>query len=464
MSHPHTRVESPFAATVTEGRVIQVNISPGGVPKRAVSEARVGPLGLVGDRHRADTVHGGPHRAVCLFGIEAIERVAGEGNPIEPGSVGENLTTEGIDWSLLPPGLRIAVGDEVLLELSAPANPCDTIVDAFHDRRSGRISILRHPADSRMYARVLVEGTVRTGDRIVVLPPADGTLAGTHRLLDLLDAVERHAYLALWGALAATGRPVHVLDQGELAAAACPAIASSAFNRALGHRQLPNLVDRLLDVYRRAGAPGWIVAAPDAAPWPGAEPGASDGGSAILHATLDGLDGGGLDGGGLDRFAADRAAADQLATAQAFDPGIAVRKLGPDETASWADAMVAGFGLLEPEAAAWRDLAPHLARATGEHLFIAERDGRVVGAAALFARRKVGLLAAAAVIPEARGRGVHRALIAARTRLAAQIGCDRLMATATSGGPSERNLVRAGLRPVWARHLWRFDPTARPHA
>jgi len=454
MSHPHTRAESPFAATVTEGRVLQVNISPGGVPKRPVPEARVGPLGLVGDRHRADTVHGGPHRAVCLFGVEAIERVAGEGNPIEPGSVGENLTTEGIDWSLLPPGLRIAVGDEVLLELSAPANPCDTIVDAFHDRRSGRISILRHPADSRMYARVLVEGTVRTGDRIVVLPPADDSLAGTHRLLDLLDAVERHAYLALWGALAATGRPIDVLDRGELAAAASPSIASSAFNRALGHRQLPNLVDRLLDVYRRTGSPGWIVAAPDAAPWPGAVPDAPDGDSAILHATLDGFD-----GGALDRLVADRAALDE-----APDPGIAVRTVGPDETASWTDAIVAGFGLLEPEASAWRDLAPHLARATGEHLFIAERDGRVVGAAALFARRKVGLLAAAAVIPEARGRGVHRALIAARTRLAAQIGCDRLMATATSGGPSERNLVRAGLRPVWARHLWRFDPTARPDA
>ncbi len=451
MRHPHTTVESPFAATVTEGRVLQVNISPGGVPKRAVLEARVGPLGLVGDHHRADTVHGGPHRAVCLFGLEAIERVAGEGNPIEPGSVGENLTTEGIDWSLLPPGLRIAVGDEVLLELSAPANPCDTIVDAFHDRRSGRISILRHSADSRMYARVLVEGTVHAGDRIVVLPPADDSLAGAHRLLDLLDAVERHAYLALWGALAATGRRVDVLDQGELAAAACPSIASSAFNRALGHRQLPQLVDRLLDVYRRAGSPGWIVAAPDAAPWPGAEPDASDGGSAILHATLDGLDGldeGGIEGGGVDRL----------------DPGIAVRPVEPDETASWTDAIVAGFGLLEPEAAAWRDLAPHLARATGEHLFVAEREGRVVGAAALFARRKVGLLAAAAVIPEARGGGVHRALIAARTRLAAQIGCDRLMATATSGGPSERNLVRAGFRPLWARRLWRFDPTARPDA
>ena len=50
--------------------------------------------------------------------------------------------------------------------------PCNLIEDAFRDRRSGRISILRFPSDSRMYARVLREGIVRPGDAIEVLRPA----------------------------------------------------------------------------------------------------------------------------------------------------------------------------------------------------------------------------------------------------------------------------------------------------
>ena len=47
-----------------DGRVLQVSVSPGGVPKQPVERAWVGEYGLEGDRQRHDTVHGGPHRAV----------------------------------------------------------------------------------------------------------------------------------------------------------------------------------------------------------------------------------------------------------------------------------------------------------------------------------------------------------------------------------------------------------------
>jgi MOSC domain-containing protein YiiM len=426
--------------TPANGRVLQVNVSPGGVPKRAVAEAFVGPLGLDGDRHRDDTVHGGPHRAVCLFAIEAIRRVAGESHPISPGSVGENLTTEGVEWSLLPTGTRAAVGRDVMLEVSAPANPCDTIVDSFRDGRSGRISVLRFPSDSRVYARVLATGTVRPGDEIRVLPPLRDSSAETHRLLDLLESVERHAYLALWAALAATGTAVATIDDGDLTAGTCPAVPASAFNRAFGHRLLPNLLDRLLDLYRTNGSVGWVVAARE--PWPGAVP--LDGGSDVFEAPID----------SIPERARDR-------------DGIAVRAVGLTEAAVWADIAVEGYGLRGAEAAAWRALAPHLATARGEHLLLAERAterGAVpVGAAALFTHRRVGLLAAATVIRAERGRGVHGAMIDARARLARDAGCTRLMATADPGGPSERNLRRFGLQRRWQRRLWRFDPaTDRP--
>src|SRR5215471_3567688 len=157
-----------------DGRVFQVNLSPGGVPKLPVEEARIGQQGLEGDAHDHRYVHGGPHRAVCLLALEAIERVRADGHAIAPGAVGENLTTVGIEISTLPVGTLLAIGDEVVLEISHPANPCDVIKGVFTGGKSGRISILLHPTDSRMYARVLAEGVVRRGDAIRVSPPADG--------------------------------------------------------------------------------------------------------------------------------------------------------------------------------------------------------------------------------------------------------------------------------------------------
>src|SRR5436189_5440005 len=168
-----------------QGRVHQVNLSPGGVPKLPVEAARIGREGLDGDAHHHAHVHGGPHRAVCLMALEAIERVRADGHPIAPGAVGENLTTAGLELATLPVGTRLAIGDEVMLEISSPANPCDVIKRVFTGGKSGRISILLHPTDSRMYAGVLAEGVVRPGDAIRVLPAAGDSRADVHQLLDL---------------------------------------------------------------------------------------------------------------------------------------------------------------------------------------------------------------------------------------------------------------------------------------
>ena len=130
---------------------------------------RVTRLGLEGDAHHDVTGHGGTHRAVSILGIEAIGRVAAEGHPIAPGTTGENLTVSGFDVSSLPIGSRLAIGDEVILELAWTANPCRTIRHSFSDLRFGRLSQAAHPADARMYARVVQPGTVRPGDPILVI-------------------------------------------------------------------------------------------------------------------------------------------------------------------------------------------------------------------------------------------------------------------------------------------------------
>jgi MOSC domain-containing protein YiiM len=79
------------------GRVVSVNVSPGGLPKLPVGSAWVGTLGLDADGHESPN-HGGPTAAVCLYAVEALAWVAADGHVAFPGAYGENLTLEGIDW------------------------------------------------------------------------------------------------------------------------------------------------------------------------------------------------------------------------------------------------------------------------------------------------------------------------------------------------------------------------------
>lgn len=152
-------------------RVLQVNVSNGGVPKRAVPEAFVGREGLTGDAVNHPKVHGGPERAVCLFPVELIRALQDEGHPIFPGAVGENLTVAGVPWGDLEIGDTLAVGDRVVLQLASRVEPCNTIKAYFADGNFKRIKPDRAPGETRWYARVLREGTVRPGDEVRVGDP-----------------------------------------------------------------------------------------------------------------------------------------------------------------------------------------------------------------------------------------------------------------------------------------------------
>ena len=137
------------------GRVHRINVSDGGVPKTRVTEAPARAEGLGGDRQGDLRYHGGPERAVSLFGLEVIERLAGEGHPIVPGSTGENLTIAGLDWSLVTPGARLVLEGGVVLEITSYCSPCAKIAASFRDGDSGRISQKLHAGESRVYARVV---------------------------------------------------------------------------------------------------------------------------------------------------------------------------------------------------------------------------------------------------------------------------------------------------------------------
>jgi MOSC domain-containing protein YiiM len=156
------------------GRIASLNLSAGGVPKLPVREARLTRAGLEGDRQRNRRLHGGPMRALCLYSLERIRALQREGHPIVPGSAGENITVEGIDWELLTPGARLALGDAEI-EIVAFTEPCNVIRRSFSDSRSARIAQDEHPGWSRVYARVITGGTIRAGDAVRLLStPAAG--------------------------------------------------------------------------------------------------------------------------------------------------------------------------------------------------------------------------------------------------------------------------------------------------
>ena len=156
------------------GVVRSINVSNGGVPKLPRASCYVSLDGLEGDRQRDLRYHGGPDRAVCLFSMERIRDLQAEGHAITPGSVGENVTVEGVDWDAVVPKTRILLGEDVALEVTKYTSPCVNIRTAFNGGQYSRISQKTHAGWSRVYARVLVPGTVREGDPVRLLPPGVG--------------------------------------------------------------------------------------------------------------------------------------------------------------------------------------------------------------------------------------------------------------------------------------------------
>ena len=156
-------------AAESRGRLVSINTSTGGVPKRPRSEAFIAASGVDGDRHRFAS-HGGPDRAAVLYSLEIIRALQREGHPIDIGTTGENLTISGLDWAAVAPGTELQIGPVRLL-VTKYTTPCDQIRGSFLEDDSSRISQKLHPGWSRVCARVLAEGLVQLGDEVKVDRP-----------------------------------------------------------------------------------------------------------------------------------------------------------------------------------------------------------------------------------------------------------------------------------------------------
>ena len=141
-------------------------------------------LGVRGDAHQGVTVK---HRSrvrqdptqpnlrqVHLIAAELHEELAAKGFRVGPGSMGENVTTCGLDLLALPRGTLLHLGDAVV-EVTGLRNPCAQL----NDHQPGLMSaVLDRAADGSLVLRagimgvVRQGGTVRPGDAVsATLPP-----------------------------------------------------------------------------------------------------------------------------------------------------------------------------------------------------------------------------------------------------------------------------------------------------
>jgi MOSC domain-containing protein YiiM len=159
--------------------IVQVNVSNGGVPKRAIAQGRVTAEGVVGDRHAHPHIHGGPTKAVLLITSEGIEELKCEGYDVYPGALGENFTTQGLDRKQVRIGQRYRVGSAVI-EITKMRQPCDQlsgygtgIQRAVYDERV-RDGDATSPlwGLAGFYAAVVKPGVVEPGDAVIALEEA----------------------------------------------------------------------------------------------------------------------------------------------------------------------------------------------------------------------------------------------------------------------------------------------------
>lgn len=174
MSHPHPRV-------VAVARDATHRFSKATSPTIHLIEG----LGVEGDAHAGVTVK---HRSrvaknpaqpnlrqVHLIPQELLDDLRSHGFPIEPGMLGENVTTTGIDLRSLPVGTVLRLGASATVQVTGLRNPCVQI-ENFHE---GLLSaVLERDAAGHLQRKagvmsiVLTSGDVAPGDSISVeLPP-----------------------------------------------------------------------------------------------------------------------------------------------------------------------------------------------------------------------------------------------------------------------------------------------------
>ena len=139
---------------------------------------RLAGVNVTGDDQADRRVHGGPTKAVYAYAVEDYRWwEARLGEPLEPGTFGENLTIEGMAPEAAIVGERWQVGTAVL-RVTEPRIPCYKLGLRMGD--AAFVDRFAEAARPGTYLAIEGEGDVAAGDPIAVVQrPGHGLTVGT---------------------------------------------------------------------------------------------------------------------------------------------------------------------------------------------------------------------------------------------------------------------------------------------
>ena len=142
-------------------KIVSVNISDKkGVRKKPVDSVVIKEnYGIETDAHASEKWH----RQISLLALESIEKMQAMGLKVGPGDFAENITTQGIDLPVLPIGTKMAIGDEVEVEVSQIGKVCHTHCAIYH--QAGDCVM---PKEG-IFVKVLKGGSIKKGDGIKII-------------------------------------------------------------------------------------------------------------------------------------------------------------------------------------------------------------------------------------------------------------------------------------------------------
>ncbi len=128
-----------------------------GEKKENVKRVTVTADGIEGD------AHAGSSRALSLLPFESFEKLSNDKVMIRPGDFGENITTVGLNFGALQVGMKMALGDTVVIEVVQVGKECHN--GCFIKQTVGDCIMPREG----LFARVIATGELRAGDSIRII-------------------------------------------------------------------------------------------------------------------------------------------------------------------------------------------------------------------------------------------------------------------------------------------------------
>lgn len=140
----------------THGKVVSLHLNVGHQqPLEAVGQATfLKSEGIAGDIHCTTRIER-RGRQVLLIEKETLEAFE-----LKPGMVRENVTTQGIDLTSLEVGQRLALGKEVVLQISMACTPCsmlEAVRPGLQEQLRGRRGMLSYVEEG---------GSISIGDTV----------------------------------------------------------------------------------------------------------------------------------------------------------------------------------------------------------------------------------------------------------------------------------------------------------